>query len=350
MKKAGCLPLSGLIIAVSIAAVFGATEWANVQGAAHYANGNPVVGAQVSLKVANLSTTTDSSGLFRLSAYVGTSVPVQDKNAGYKPVLKNNQLHLSIPVSQTRVKVELFDLGGKTCGTIVNERFASGEYYVPVTKLTLARQVYLLKVSIGASVDVFRLPIMNASYSRQICTSTEGNSKAVLWKKAALGDTVVATAQDGATQKKVIDTLITTVLFTFDNPAGTGADAALSAMPMVMPLVQTSCFRYCTYNTIAKPIPYSPAFNPDSLNYHASFDSTLVIGIKPVARSASAKVAVALDNVPVSLTLWYNYSSMLNAFYTCTLSTANQTRTFTTTVTAGDNVSKKTYTISLTRP
>jgi hypothetical protein len=340
--------ISMLIIAASITAVF--AQYVYINGAANYLNGNPVVGAQVSLKAAGISTLTDSNGIFMLYGYVA-ALAVQKTTSGFKPSLGNDKLHFYIPVSPTPVKIELFDLNGKACGTVVNEPFASGEYFVPINKVTLARQVYLLKVSIGSSVDVFRLPKMNASHSGEIRAKPAGNSCAVFRKKAALGDTVVAIAQDGATQKKVIDTLISTVLFTFDNPAGTDADAALLAMPMVMPLVQISCFRYCTYYKIAKPIPYSPTFNPDSLNYSASFDSTIVIGIKPAARSASAKVAVTLDNAPVSLCPWYDYpyTYLLNVFYTCTLSTPNQTRTFSTAVTAGDNVSKKTYTISLKR-
>jgi hypothetical protein len=57
-----------------------------------------------------------------------------------------------------------------------------------------------------------------------------------------------------------------------------------------------------------------------------------------------------LDNVPSAMVPWWaNSIYILDGFYSCTLSTPGQTRTFATTVTAGDNVTKRTYSISMKR-
>ncbi len=347
MRRLSCW-IPAVVLALAAVGTDSVAQYGIVRGAANYVNGAPVAGASVSLAVSGISTQTDSNGTFYLS-YPLATVDLPGAERHDAPRLSRDRLLFHVRHPGTSVRVQFLDLGGRVASSMDFTCLQQGEYAVPTGPGGVANRLCLVSVMVGEQEWVLRL----VPAGGRVCAGsgrTSPHGVGYLSRAAAVLDTVVAIAADGARRSEVIDTSVATVFFTFDNPASGGdpSDAALSAMLLTVPLVQQVCYRYCTYVTVLHEVAPVPPFDPDTQVYSATPDSSIVVGLRPIARSVASSVAVVLDSLAIQPTLWFTgtfpTAGVLGAFYTCTLSAPGETRTFVTTVTGGDSVTERVYT------
>jgi VCBS repeat-containing protein len=346
----------GSIYAQSIAYI-------SLQGYVYYKNGRPMRDATVHLINSSSNATTDTTGIFHLQGQVGVKSNQTNRTHLFNLSLVSNLLCFTLAESGTRVVADLFELNGRKCASLLNGMFSKGDYTVPLQTKHLGNNLYFVRVAIGSHMEILRIfPLNQTTEMTHQANSTE-QAVAYLSKKTSYQDTLVVRAPDGAVKNISIDSINSTnpVFVEFENMDMIGdiTDAALSELPMVTPLIQYQYYRYSGYYFVTRsPVPYKPTFSPETLTYAATFDSTVVIGINPIARSPRANLSVSLDGAPRPLSPWITIGwtwpsnptqTLSSVAYTCTLSTANQTKLLSTTVVSQDKSNSRTYNLTLKR-
>jgi hypothetical protein len=183
-----------LVSCVSLASGLTIHVTGKVTGAA----GAPVAGAQVSLTNANVSVLTDNQGRFTINGNTSAIMNFEHRPAAQDPIVKGCFLRLVAPQSSQQVRIDVFDLAGRSMGTPVNQVLKAGVFqFVPVALLgnQLSHQLYLIKVINGSRTTAHTiLPSiskLNVSGTRLLDQSQEKS----LGKLAAGVDVLKVTAQ-----------------------------------------------------------------------------------------------------------------------------------------------------------
>jgi hypothetical protein len=157
-------------------------------------NGKPLTNTLVRMGVGMLYTTTDSNGYYALG--VGKVNVIQNKAAGgnafVQPEFTGGKVLLSLPQSDARVRVSMYDLGGRFVKDILNGRLAKGNYAVSVDTRNLSSRCYLLRITINGVSYVLKVSSLtrgSVETAIQSLSGTEGR----LEKLAAVVDTLHAT-------------------------------------------------------------------------------------------------------------------------------------------------------------
>jgi hypothetical protein len=186
---------AGPLVKVLILAAFSFSQlWAQeeirLSGTVTNAGGNPVSGAVVTLLGQGLSDTTDEQGNYTiLSSVLGIEDP--DVRPQLNLHLSGRSVSLKL-AGQSRVRIEVFDLGGRLVRVLCNGILNKGSHRLPIGKPDLSNQVHLLRTRLGPRV--FWNKILSAGHGEGIITGPLRPEQMWLGKKSGTSvDTLVAT-------------------------------------------------------------------------------------------------------------------------------------------------------------
>jgi hypothetical protein len=344
----------GIIFGMTFSA---AAQYMYLQGYVYYKNGRPVKQASVHLFKKQPTTQTDSVGLFSLYGNISPTASLVSRTQlpRFSFSIASSRIKFSVPQPGSPVVVELFELSGRKCATLANGPFPAGESSIPLRYDNFGNTLYLVRARMGGVTQTMRMPLVK-SPSAMIAAS-DGGGRAETKRLAKVTkmpqDTLVALAPDATMKLFPVDTIYDPnhpLLIVVDNPTNDDSptDDALTSFPVVSPVMQQHCSRWCWYTTESKTVPIQPEFSPEVLVYTAEGPDSIIC-INPVARSRRASIAVSLDGTHWFMSPWLNSNSISSAVYSCTLSAANTTRIFSTTVTPHDNGQSKTYNLTMKR-
>ncbi len=345
-----CLLVCGIIFSA-------VTQNVYLQGYVYYKNGRPLREASVQLIDKSPQTTTDSSGIFHLQ---GRSVRVTSSRIPHAPAARltiaSRRITFTVMEPGSPVTIDLFEASGRKCATLANGTFSKGAFSVPFLYNAFTDKLYLVRARIGTFTHTLRMPLMKNASGMFVASGRNSLQTSTRLSEVAKNhqDTLVVQTPDGAVQMVPVDTINSFkplfIVFDNDDIGGNITDDALGGFPVVTPVMQQTCSRYCYSRTISKTVPLQPEFSPEVFTYTTEGTDSIFC-INPVARSSRATISVSLDGAPWYLSSWYITSSnyITSAVYSCTLSTSNTAKTFSTTVTAHDDGSSKTYNLTMTR-
>ncbi len=338
-------------------------EYINLQGCVFYRNGRPVKNATVQLLERDFKNATDSVGVFSLRGAVTSTSPYERRTCPTRFSITSTHCRFIVTNPTSPVAVDLFEPNGTKYTTLVSGTFPLGEFMVPIQFTKLSDKLYLIRVRIGTLAQTICMPLFrNAPGAFSALGANELREPARLSEAIKLPqDTLIIRSESGAVKKIPVDTIysVQPLLIVFDNnDEGSLTDDALMSFPVIVPVVQQSCFRWCTYTFTQKPVLIEPEFTSDIASYVFNGPDSVVC-INPVTRSPQASVTVALDGDPCPISPWYSYSSspypilyggtVSGVVYSCTLRTVGVQRTFSAMATSQDGSNSMTYDLTMTR-
>ncbi|HUI93838.1 MAG TPA: carboxypeptidase-like regulatory domain-containing protein [Chitinivibrionales bacterium] len=192
---------AGIIALVLAAAAFPAdTVVVEITGYVSDWAGQPVKGASVHLKNANLTVATDTMvgdpgpGYFRFDALVPMAVqaPIQKAASVSRPFLASDGLHFSVSQNTQQVKIDLFTLSGRKAFELVNSSMKQGNYRVPIRAAMQTSQTYVVRARIGDQTSFFKVPMLGSRVGSAAVQAFTGKTPAnSLAKKAAVIDSLI---------------------------------------------------------------------------------------------------------------------------------------------------------------
>ncbi len=173
--------------------------------------GKGVEGVLVSLKKQKASTLTAADGSYSLNGSTIGLVHLDGKGPG-RLAFRNRLLEFSVEDADADVRIEAFDLSGKSVAVLLQGKLKRGAYHVDPFASDARSQVLLLSVRIGS--DAFTLKLLETR-DRNVQASVIGRadlSPSALRKvSAVVMDTVVATKTGYDPGRKKVESLTGTV-------------------------------------------------------------------------------------------------------------------------------------------
>jgi|GEM_PF-3465006 len=121
--------------------------------------GAPVARAVVWLVLAGYSDTTDTDGKYLLKGTaIGTTVNREDR---VRPFLNKNGLHFSISTDRQTVRVDIFDVRGRSVLRALDKSYERGTHCVRLPLNTLSSEVFLVRVKMYDEVLFFKYVLLN---------------------------------------------------------------------------------------------------------------------------------------------------------------------------------------------
>lgn len=170
-------------------------------------NSNPVAQASVSLTVKGGNVLSDASGAFSITT---TPILVSSDKVNRNPSLHVSGMILLFtnPFPQL-LTIELFDMNGKSAGSLFSQRFGEGSFSLslgPMITKKNAAGLYIARIRKGNKTYV--QPLDNVGFSHRIFTASE-NRHHGLAKKLTTADTLVVTKVGYITVTRAIDSDVT---------------------------------------------------------------------------------------------------------------------------------------------
>jgi hypothetical protein len=156
-----------------------------------------ISGAKVKLKVANISTTTNSSGAYAFSTPVSRFVGSYASQLIGTPHFKQNGLYFGVANSGEQVKIDIYNLLGRNVASYMDAKLDRGNYQVTVFGPSLAEQLYFVKVRVGGKTTMLKIPLLGRQSvtQGQMIRKISGNSlDNSLGKESAVIDTLIVAA------------------------------------------------------------------------------------------------------------------------------------------------------------
>jgi hypothetical protein len=182
-------------------------------------NNSPIKGAKVSLKIANLSTTTNDNGQYSLTGsgvrFVGSS---QNVISNY-PYIKNNRIFFSVNQDNQNVKIGLYNILGKNILTLLNTNLNKGNYSFSINN-TIGGQLFFVKITIGNKSSVIKAPFTELSNSRSLNAFGNKGSFNKSLALFAINDTLIVSASGYNEVRKGITSYTGTHDFNLTKSAG----------------------------------------------------------------------------------------------------------------------------------
>jgi hypothetical protein len=121
-------------------------------------SGGVIAGVRVSLPSLGRSTQTGSDGrfVFNLSTPV---LPQTNSGRSDGAAMVGSTLYFSVRNSNKKVCIDVFNLSGIRCGSLVNKHLTAGSYNVKVADAHLTAGLYIVRISIGDETHSFTLPV-----------------------------------------------------------------------------------------------------------------------------------------------------------------------------------------------
>jgi hypothetical protein len=189
MKRLG---VTLLLQAVLSAAAFSATV--AITGHVYDSTGKALTNTLVRMGVGMLYTTTDSTGFYSLGGTVDVLKPArtQQGNAFSQPMIAAGKVLFSLPKNDLRVRMSMYDLGGRFIKDIVDGKMAQGNYAVSVETRNLSNQFYGIRLSIDGVAHFLKFSPVTRGHAA-FAGSGASMPVARLEKLAAVVDTLHAT-------------------------------------------------------------------------------------------------------------------------------------------------------------
>jgi hypothetical protein len=159
-------------------------------------NGRPLSGAIVSLALKKLSAVTNASGAYSITG--GTNALHHGPMAlGAEAISLTKGVFMVSLLNPAPVRIELFDMRGNLVARALDNPSSAGNYRFDMTKLRLAANMTLIRVSIGQRATSFRYLPLNEGK----CEITTSMALLTLAKVQATVDTLQASASHYTTKK-----------------------------------------------------------------------------------------------------------------------------------------------------
>jgi beta-glucosidase len=212
-----------------------------ISGMVKDGSGKAISGATVSLSVAKKFGMTDANGAYSIS---GTSVfPLKAaKNLCIgTPSLFRNKVYFGVPADGMNVRMDVFATSGRRCAAIFNRVLLQGNYrFDPVFPL-LSLQVYFLKIQVGGSSSVVKLPLVEKCPAGGALRKLDGEDVLGFFRKtAAAVDTLTASAPTYKMAARAIDSYAGTYDFVLEKAPFSLAAPANGSMQCESRKVQLS--------------------------------------------------------------------------------------------------------------
>jgi hypothetical protein len=204
--KTTFLPLLGAALCLSLPL----SAQVNITGKVTDHLGAGVAGATVTLKKQKMATLTGADGSYTLNASSGL-VHLDGKGPAAL-AFRNGRLEFQVQDERSAVRIEAFDLAGKSAAPLLEGELARGAYHVDPFASGGNAQMRLLRVRVGA--ESFALKVLRTGDGRVQATALDraNLSPAALAKASAdVLDTLVVTKAGYDPGRKKVDALTGTV-------------------------------------------------------------------------------------------------------------------------------------------
>jgi hypothetical protein len=178
--------------AIALAAALPALAQMNLSGKVTDVSGKGIAGVTVALRKAGISTLTAADGSYALD---GTAALMRPDGSGPGGLaFRDGRLEFRVDGAARKVRIEAFDLAGRSAGALLDAELARGTYRVdPFASSAPGDRLLLLSVRLGPDGYLLKLVRTGARGPRAAGLSRLSLSSAALAKgAAALGDTLVA--------------------------------------------------------------------------------------------------------------------------------------------------------------
>ncbi len=180
----------------------------SISGSVIDGGGNPVAGAYVSLMFNGNGATSDSTGAFAISTQTAAGA-VQRQARAMAPTVAGNSVRFFL-VNQSPVSIDVFAMNGQRVCALPGRLLLAGSYSFAPAAQGLSAGVYFVKVQIGSSVTLCRLPLLAGVHAapglRPIAAErSEGALSKRLQVLDSIQDTLVAAKGGYKTFKKGIN-------------------------------------------------------------------------------------------------------------------------------------------------
>ncbi len=166
-------------------------QTATMTGIVKNNTGSALNGAKVSLSVLGLTTQTSSDGKFSFSGITSAAVGFR-AHAVNSVKLQGTKFNLTIASQREKVSLELFDLAGRNCKTLINRELQSGAYVLDAASAQLPASMYVAKIRIGTVVNCYTVSLLSGNAVKSLGCTRSGNASGILSKQAiAIIDTIV---------------------------------------------------------------------------------------------------------------------------------------------------------------
>ncbi|MFC1584538.1 hypothetical protein ACFL5V_03210 [Fibrobacterota bacterium] len=257
--------------------------------------------ATVSLKAAGLSTLTDSDGNYTLTGSVSNTFgPVTSGGRLHeKPALAGGMLHFSLPESDVRVRIVMYDLQGAHVRDVFEGKLVRGSYSLGVDSQGLSHQCYLFLVEIGDEAYRIKVPAMlMGNFSGHRLVPRDVRITASLAKTAA-ADSLTVSKGSYVSAARQIDSYEGTQDFTLQ------ADARVTWVSSVRPSGDSRRIAWTSSDGITSDITYLTG------GEHNDY--------KPVTSPDGSKIAFFRvingmdDQAPEDVSLWKSKICVMNS-------------------------------------
>lgn len=170
-------------------------------------SGKGIPGVTVALRKGNASAVTAADGSYALNA--SSISPHLNGTGPGTPAFRGGALEFQVEAVRERVRIEAFDLAGRSVGVLLDGMLARGKYRVNPFKLVGdGNRLLLLRVRLGADAYGFKLLGTNDHGIRLLALSNASLSPGGLRKAAAdVLDTLVASKSGYDDARKKIESL-----------------------------------------------------------------------------------------------------------------------------------------------
>jgi hypothetical protein len=190
----------------------------NITGKVTDPSGKGIAGVTVSLRKGKASAVTGADGSYVLD---GTTFLARlDGTGPGKLAFRDRRLAFQVQGATQRVRIEAFDLGGRSLGRLMDAELAPGSYAVdPFSAAAAGDRLLLLSVRLGSDAYSLKLIQTGAKDVQATVLSRAALSSAALSKAAAdVVDTLVATKTGYDPSRKKIESLTGKYDFLLVNP------------------------------------------------------------------------------------------------------------------------------------